>query len=307
MSDVSSASYNMLAILAGTGPHFIVSRAVVRAGGSVNEALVPGCVLQADTNAHNLEPWNGTNTPLGILLQPITATTSAQLADVLVRGHVKPEHVHIFNATANVKLTAAQWNQMKASGLPSASYDYRPIGAISGALEDEDGTARAGIVVTLKDAAGTTIGTATSAVSTGAYSFTGITTGEYYLNVPATSVYYATTSQPVSVTENATTTANITSLFKVGSIAGICTDDDTPAVELEGVSLICYLTGHSGDPEYGPVLSGADGAYEFENVRVGTAWIITASLTGHDTETVSSITVETDTETELDIVLDVTT
>lgn len=308
MSDFSSSTtqIDFSAIVAATGPYFIVPRAVVRAGGS-NEVLVPGCVLQADSNAHNLEPWGGSNSPLGILLEPITATATAQVANVLVKGHVKPDHVHIYNAIANIELTAANWYQMKACGLPSNSFKYRPIGAISGTLKDEDDTARAGIVVTLKNAAGDTIGTATTAVSTGAYSFTGITTGDYFLNVPATSVYYATTSQPVAVTENATTTANITSLFKVGSIAGVCSDDADPAVELEGVSLTCMLVGSEGDPEYGPVLSGADGAYEFPAVRVGEAWKIIAVLAGHDTETVTDITVATDTETKLDITLDVTT
>ena len=308
MSDFSSSTtqIDFTAIVAATGPYFIMPRAIVRAGGS-NEVLVPGCVLQADSNAHNLEPWGGTNSPLGILLEPITATSTAQVANVLVKGHVKPDHVHIYNATANIELTAANWYQMRACGLPSVSFKYRPIGAISGTLKDEDGTARAGITVTLKNASGDTIGTATTAVSTGAYSFTGITTGTYYLNVPATSVYYATVSQPVVVAENATTTANITSLFKVGSIAGVCSDDDTPPVLLEGVSLICYLTGHSGAPEYGPVLSNEDGEYEFPAVRVGTAWIVTASLAGHDNETAGSITVATDTETELNLTLDVTT
>jgi len=306
MSDVSSASYDFDAILGGTGPVFIVSRAVVRAGGS-DETLVPGCVLQADANAHNLEPWGGSNPPLGILLEPITATTTAQLANVLVRGSVKPDHVHIYGASANVELTAAQWNTMRVYGFPSTTFDYRPIGAISGTLKDEDDTARAGVTITLKDGDGNTIGTATTAVSTGIYSFSAITAGTYYLNVPETDTYYATTSQKVIVAENATTTANITSLFKVGSIAGVCTDNADPAVELEGVSLTCMLVGSEADPEYGPVLSGADGSYEFPAVRVGTAWKIVAVLAGHDTETVTDITVATDTETELDIVLDVTT
>lgn len=394
MSDFSSSTtqIDFTAIVAATGPYFIMPRAIVRAGGS-NEVLVPGCVLQADSNAHNLEPWGGTNSPLGILLEPITATSTAQVANVLVKGHVKPDHVHIYNANANIELTAANWYQMRACGLPSVSFKYRPIGAISGTLKDEDDTARAGITVTLKNASGDTIGTATTAESTGAYSFTGITTGTYYLNVPATSVYYATVSQPVVVAENATTTANIESLFKVGvidgnlvdedatalegvvvtlkdsdgntvatdttdasgdfdfaavtvgtytlntaatatyyaladsvtvtedattvanmealfkvgSIAGVCSDDDEPANLLEGVSLICYLSGHSGDPEYGPVLSNADGEYEFPAVRVGTAWIVTASLAGHDTKTADPVTVATDTETELNLTLDVTT
>jgi len=305
MSDVSSASYDFDAILGGTGPVFIVSRAVVRAGGS-DETLVPGCVLQADSNAHNLEPWGGSNPPLGILLEPITATTTAQLANVLVRGSVKPDHVHIYGASANVELTATQWNTMRVYGFPSTTFDYRPIGAISGTLKDEDDTARAGVTITLKDGDGNTIGTATTAVSTGAYSFTGITTGVYSLNVAATATYYALV-EAVTVAENATTTANLEQLFKVGSIAGVCTDNADPAVELEGVSLTCMLVGSEADPEYGPVLSGADGSYEFPAVRVGTAWKIVAVLAGHDTETVTDITVATDTETELDIVLDVTT
>lgn len=306
MSDVSSTSYDFNAILGGTGGVFICTRGVVRAGGS-NESLVPGCVLEADSNAHVLQPWAGTNPPLGILLEPLTASATAQLAKVLMRGSVKPDHVHIYDATANIELTATQWNMLSVYGFKSTTAQYRPVGVISGTLKDEDDTARAGIVVTLKDADGNVITTATTAVSTGAFSFAGLTTGDYTLNVPATSVYYATTAQAATVTENATTTANIVSLFKVGSIAGTCTDDDTPAVALEGASVICYLTGHSGAPEYGPVLSGADGSYEIPDVRVGTAWIVAASLAGHDTEVVDPVTVATDTETELNLTLDVTT
>lgn len=305
MSDVSSASVDFNAILGGTGPVFICSRGVVRAGGT-DETLVPGCVLQADANAHNLEPWGGSNPPLGILLEPITATTTAQLANVLVRGYVKPDHVHIYGATENVELTAAQWNTMRVYGFPSTTFQYRPVGVISGTLKDEDETALTGITITLKDADGATVATTTSAETTGAYSFSAVTVGSYTLNVAATATYYAL-SEAVAVTENATTTKNLEQLFKVGSIAGVCSDNGEPANLLEGVSLICYLTGHSGDPEYGPVLSDENGEYEFEDVRVGDAWIITATLAGHDDETVTDITVATDTETELDIVLDVTT
>lgn len=303
----SSTTISMFQILGG-GKRAIFSRGIVRASGA-NEALEPGCVLQADSSGvQNLEPWDGSSAVLGVLLEPVTATSSAQICKVLAAGKVKSEHIYIYSATlGKVNPTAAQWAILHASHITPVGTEYRPIGAISGTLKDEDDTARAGIVVTLKNAAGDTIGTATTAVSTGAYSFTGITTGDYFLNVPATAVYYATTSQPVAVTENATTTANITSLFKVGSIAGVCSDDGDPANLLKGVSLICYLTGHSGDPEYGPVLSNADGEYEFPAVRVGTAWIVKASLAGHDDETANPVTVATDTETELNLTLDVTT
>lgn len=393
MSDVSSTSINFDAILGGTGPVFICTRGVVRAGGS-DETLVPGCVLQADSNAHNLEPWGGSNPVLGVLLEPITAGTTAVAARVLMRGSVKPDHIHVYNATANTELTATQWNTMKAYGFPSTSFQYRPVGVISGTLkdelttpltgititlkdsdgntvdttttalvtgaysfsnvtvgsytlnvaatddylalstasvvtentttttnlvqywavgdiagvlQDEDETKRAGIVVTLKDAEGTVIDTVETTAVTGAFEFTDIPIGTYTLNVPATATYYATVDQEVIVLGGLEADGDIKSLFKVGSITGVCTDDAEPAVKLEGVSLTCMLVGSEGDPEYGPVLSDADGVYTFEDVRVGTAWKIIAVLAEHDTETVTDITVATDTATELDIVLDVTT
>ncbi len=311
MSTVSSTDQNQYNILGSTGKHIEVVRGIIEQSSGNTESLVPGCLLEFATDGVNLCFWDGTDSVgvAGVLLEAVITTTSAQPARVLVSGSVKNTQCYVYGGVGiRSQLTAVQWDlARKTSRITPQGFEYDAVGVISGTLKDEDDTARAGIVVTLKDGAGTTIGTATTAVSTGAYSFTQVPVGTYYLNVPATSVYYATTSQEVIVAENATTTANIESLFKVGSIAGVCTDNDTPAVELEGVSLICYLSGHSGAPEYGPVLSGADGAYEFPAVRVGTAWIIAASLTGHDTETVTDITVETDTETELDIVLDVTT
>jgi hypothetical protein len=305
--DLQSAEITMFQIL-GSGKFVIVNRGVLRASGA-NEELEPGCLLQADASGvQNLEPWDGSSAVLGVLLEGITATSAAQTCKVLARGNVKNEHCYVFNATlGKQRLTPAQWTIARASGINPQGNEYMPLGTISGTLKDEDDTVRNGIVVTLKDADGNTIGTATTAAVTGAYSFASIPVGTYYLNVPATSTYYATVSQAAVVTENATTTAAIVSLFKVGSIAGICTDNDEPANLLEGVSLTCMLVGSEGDPEYGPVLSGADGAYEFPAVRVGIAWKIIAVLAAHNTETVTDITVATDTETELDIVLDVTT
>jgi hypothetical protein len=310
MSTVSSTDQDQYNILGSTGVHLEVVRGIIEQSSGDTESLVPGCLLEFATDGINLCFWDGLSTVgvAGVLLESVVTTTSAQPARVLVCGSVKNTQCYVYGGVGiKSQLTAVQWDlARKTSRITPQGFEYDAVGVISGTLLDEDDTVRNGIVVTLKDAEGTTIGTATTAAVTGAYSFTQVPVGTYYLNVPATSTYYATTSQAAVVTENATTTAAIVSLFKVGSIAGICTNDDTPAVELDGVSLTCMLVGSEGDPEYGPVLSGADGAYEFPAVRVGIAWKIIAVLAAHDTETVTDITVATDTETELDIVLDVT-
>lgn len=305
MSDVTSSTLSMLAIISSAKKPIVASRKIVRAGGA-NESLEPGCLLQADANATRLEPWGGVNAVLGVLLEPITATTSEQIADVLCTGAVKNENVYIYNATlGKVTPSAAQWAIVAASGIVPVGVLYQAVGAIDGNLVDEDDMPLNAVVVTLKDADGNTIATDTTDVS-GGFDFSGIAVGTYTLNTAATDTYYAL-ADSVTVTENATTVAAMEALFKVGSIAGVCSDNDEPAQLLENVSLICYLSGHSGIPEYGPVLSNADGEYEFPAVRVGTAWIVTASLAGHDDETADPVTVATDTETELNLTLDVTT
>jgi len=128
MSDFSSAAYDFDAILGGVGNEVIQARSIIRPSSS-DLALIPGTVLQfvAATPQH-VTVWDGqTNTTVaGILLEPITVTSSAKVCSVLTSGSFKNEHVNVYSdGDGDPNPTAAQLNQMQVqAGLIATGYEY---------------------------------------------------------------------------------------------------------------------------------------------------------------------------------------
>ncbi len=150
------------------------------------------------------------------------------------------------------------------------SLDGTGVGIVSGAVSAGSGFIE-GATVTLTK--GAYSASTTSAATTGAYSFTGVPAATGY-TVAATKTGYTGDSQTVNVTEDTTTTQNLT-LVEYGSITGTCKDDAGSNLNDATVTITkgaVTLTATS-----------ADGAYTIANVPVNTSYTLTVEKTNYVT------------------------
>jgi hypothetical protein len=181
------------------------------------------------------------------------------------------------------------------------------VGGLGGVVSDNDDPANllagASIIVYTTDPGAPEYGPELSGAD-GVYAFTGIRVGTY--NVKATLAGHDDeVIEDVEITHNASTDLDIELEFHTGGIFGVISDNDNPANPLEGASVIVYTT-DPGAPEYGPVLSGADGTYAIPNIRIGT-YNILATLANHDDELMENVVIAHGPQAEINITLDVTT
>ncbi|MEO7715843.1 MAG: SdrD B-like domain-containing protein [Capsulimonas sp.] len=198
---------------------------------------------------------------------------------------------------------------VKTQDAPNNNFDYLlPTGSLSGVLYldgnknsglDTGEPGLSGITVTLKDADGKIVATATSDAN-GAYAFTGITIGSYTVTAPDTAsgdTLETAGSLPVTVTANhESPNNNFGYLLPVGSLSGTLYVDGNKNSAFEGgEATLSGITVTLKDANGGVVATtttGSNGAYSFTGLTIG-SYTVTAPATaaGDNLETAGSLSV----------------
>ncbi|MEE4356364.1 MAG: SdrD B-like domain-containing protein, partial [Desulfococcaceae bacterium] len=191
-------------------------------------------------------------------------------------------------------------------GSAIADFGDMVIGTISGMVyndTDGDGVPEAGedgiggVTVTLTDAAGTVVATATTNPD-GTYTFEDIPDGSYTVveNNPSGSSGTSSNTVPVNISNGASATADFGSLGN-NLISGIVfTDIDGDGASEAGESGIGGVTVHLTDAVSGEIIASAltfpDGTYTFENLPDGLYTVTETDPAGYASTSPNSVSVE---------------
>jgi len=144
------------------------------------------------------------------------------------------------------------------------SKDSVGVGILSGVVSAGSGFIEAATITVTK---GALTYTGTSDATTGAYSIPGIAADTGYA-VTCSKAGYASATASVNITEDTTTTQNLT-LVEYGSVAGTCKDD--AGVDLDGATVTITKGAFSTS------VTSAAGAYEILSVPVAAGYTLTVA------------------------------
>ncbi len=143
--------------------------------------------------------------------------------------------------------------------------------------------------------------TATSGAD-GSYTFNDITVASGYSIVVSLAGYLTSTTNNIAVDTAKTTTANIViePIPAPGKVAGVVKKLPDSSV-VAGATVVLRRSGQGGSVD--TAVTGANGAYSFDTVAVGTGYSITVSATGLTTGTTNGLAVTTGATTTANVVL----
>lgn len=193
-----------------------------------------------------------------------THTAGSTLFQGVGRNRLTGEREYYFTLVDGATKWVESVAQQNIKTVGWEAKDTVGVGIVSGAVSAGSGFIAGATVTITKDAYSQST---TSAATTGAYSFTGVPQANGY-TVAATKTGYTGDSQSVNVTENVTTTQNLT-LVEYGTIAGTCLDDADAALNGATVTITKGAVTETA--------TSADGAYAITGVPVDTGYTLTVA------------------------------
>ena len=156
-------------------------------------------------------------------------------------------------------------------------------GSIAGTIKDALTTSPIS-GATVQALQGATVVATTTTAANGTYTLSGLVPGSY--TVQASMLHYQTASTSASVTSDSTVTANLSLQPNAGTLSGVVTDSSSGSP----LANVTVAVTKGGSP-VASTTTAANGTYSISSLAPATTYVVQASLTHYQTQTVTSVTI----------------